>query len=107
VGARAVVDIVFLPVLTLQAMSINLFRVHVTLTIDPDVLARAKEHAAKCGRTWEEVVDEAIRLGLEQLLKPVAPREYSMTPLLSGLKPGFSYDNIGYLLAAGEGKDHR
>jgi hypothetical protein len=41
-----------------------------TLTLDPEVAAKAKAGAAALGKPFKEVVNAALRLGLEQVLRP-------------------------------------
>ena len=78
-----------------------------TLTLDPDVAARAKRGAAQLGKPFKEVVNAALRLGLDQVLKPPPARTYRTRPRPLGLRGGLSYDNIAELLARAEGEDYR
>ncbi len=77
-----------------------------TLTLDPDVSAKARKGAAKLGKPFKEVVNSALRLGLDQILKPAAARPYKTKPRAMGLREGLSYDNISELLAQSEGERH-
>jgi hypothetical protein len=77
-----------------------------TLTLDPDVAAKARRGAAKLGKPFKEVVNAALRIGLDEVLKPSAPQPYRTRPHPLGLRQGFSYDNIAELLARAEGEDH-
>ena len=78
-----------------------------TLTLDPDVAAKAKKGAAKLGKSFKEVVNAALRIGLDQVLKPPAAKPYRTKPRPLGLRRGFSYDNVGELLARAEGEDYQ
>lgn len=78
-----------------------------TLTLDPDVAAKAKKSAAKLHKPFKEIINTALRIGLDQVLKPVAPRPYRTKGRPLGLRPGLSYDNIAELLARVEGEDYR
>ncbi len=78
-----------------------------TLTLDPDVAAKAKLGASKLGKPFKEVINEALRIGLEQVLNPPAAQPYRTKPHPLGLREGLSYDNIAELLALAEGEDHR
>jgi len=78
-----------------------------TLTLDPDVAAKAKKGAARLGKPFKEVINAALRLGLEEVLNPPAARRYRTKPRPLGLRRGFSYDNIAELLACAEGEDHQ
>lgn len=77
-----------------------------TLTLDPDVAAKAKRGAAMLRKPFKEVVNAALRAGLDEILSPPAARRYRTKPRPLGLRAGFSYDNISELLARGEGEDH-
>ena len=78
-----------------------------TLTLDPDVAAKAKKSAAKLGKPFKEVINSALRLGLDQVLNPPPAKPYRTKPRPLGLRPGLSYDNISELLARAEGEDHK
>lgn len=77
-----------------------------TLTLDPDVAAKAKRGAAKLGKPLKDVINAALRVGLDEVLKPAAARPYRTKARPLGLRQGFSYDNIADLLARAEGEDH-
>jgi hypothetical protein len=55
----------------------------------------------------KEVINAALRSGLEQVLNPPTAKPYRTTPRPMGLRQGFSYDDIAELLARAEGEDHR
>ena len=78
-----------------------------TLTLDPDVAAKAKKGAAKLGKPFKEIVNAALRIGLEEVLKPPAAKPYRTKARPLGLRRGFNYDNIGELLARAEGENHQ
>jgi hypothetical protein len=78
-----------------------------TLTLDPDVAAKAKSGAARLGKPFKEVINDALRIGLEEVLKPPTAKPFHTKALPMGLRRGFSYDNIGVLLARAEGEDYR
>jgi len=76
-----------------------------TLTLDPDVAAKARKGAAKLGKPFKEVINTALRLGLDEVLKPAPAKPYRTRPRPLGLRQGLSYDNIAELLARAEGED--
>ena len=76
------------------------------MTLDPDVAAKAKKGAAKLGKPFKEIINAALRVGLEEVLKPAAAKRYRTQSRPLGLRQGFSYDNIAELLARAEGEDH-
>jgi hypothetical protein len=78
-----------------------------TLTLDADVAAKAKRGAAKLGKPLKSVINSALRIGLDEVMKPPAARPYRTKGRALGLRPGLSYDNIGELLAQIEGEDYR
>ena len=41
-----------------------------TLTLDPDVAARLQKEAAKGARTFKQIVNDALRRGLDSAAKP-------------------------------------
>jgi hypothetical protein len=78
-----------------------------TLTLDADVAAKARKGARKLGKPFKEVINAALRIGLDQVLSPPAAKPYRTKPRPLGLRQGFSYDNIAELLARAEGEDHK
>ncbi len=77
-----------------------------TLTLDPDVAAKAKRGAAKLHKSFKEVINTALRVGLDEILSPPTAKPYRTKPRAMGLRRGFSYDNISELIASSEGEDH-
>ena len=78
-----------------------------TLTLDPDVAAKAKRGAAQLRKPFRDVVNAALRVGLDAVLKPPPAKPYRTRARPMGLRAGLSYDNIAELLARAEGEDHR
>ncbi len=78
-----------------------------TLSIDDDVLDKARSVAAKLRRPLRTVVNEALRAGLDQVEQPAKQRPYKTKPHAMGLRPGRNIDNIQELLAQAEGEDFR
>ena len=77
------------------------------MTIDDDVLERARAISAKLGRPFKAIVNQALRIGLEQVERPAKRRPYKTRPHKMGLKQGHNLDNIQELLAQIEGEDAR
>jgi hypothetical protein len=77
------------------------------LTLDPDVAAKAKAGASQLGKPFKEVINAALRAGLDSVLNPPPSRPYRTQSYPMGLKPGLSYDSIAELLAQSEGDEHR
>jgi Ribbon-helix-helix protein, copG family len=81
--------------------------VRTTLTLDEDVAAKLKAAARRSGRSFREVVNEALRRGLVGT-RP-SPREpFRIRPRsLGGVRPGIQVDDVGALLEQIEGPRHR
>ncbi|MBI3941057.1 MAG: DUF2191 domain-containing protein [Acidobacteria bacterium] len=74
-----------------------------TLTLYEDVAVKLKAEAGRSGRSFKEVVNELLRLGLNarRSLKPArrfVVRARTLDPL-----PGISFDNVEELLDQVEG----
>jgi len=78
-----------------------------TLTIDDDVLDRARALSEKLRTPFRRVVNDALRAGMEAVEEPAKMRRYQTEPRKMGLKAGKSLDNIQALLAQIEGEDFR
>jgi len=78
-----------------------------TLTLYPDIAAKARRAVSQTGLPFKEVVNQALRAGLDQVLAPRSCRKYRTKPRPMGLRTGFSYDNISELLAISEGENYR
>ncbi len=78
-----------------------------TLTIDDDVLDRARAVAGKLRTPFRRVVNEALRAGLPAVEEPARVRPYRTRPHKLSLKAGRSLDNIQELIAQIEGEEQR
>ncbi len=76
------------------------------MTLDPDIAAKVKRGAKTLGKPLKELINDALRIGLDSVLNPPAAKPYHTKPRPMGLRRGFSYDNIAELLARAEGEDH-
>ena len=78
-----------------------------TLTLDEDVAAKLKAEVRQSGRTFKEVVNDLLRLGLSSRKKsePIQPFKVKTRDL--GPRPGFNFDKINELIEQVEGPDHR
>eukprot|EP01012_Entosiphon_sulcatum_P067198 TRINITY_DN96777_c0_g1_i1.p1 TRINITY_DN96777_c0_g1~~TRINITY_DN96777_c0_g1_i1.p1 ORF type:complete len:125 (-),score=7.09 TRINITY_DN96777_c0_g1_i1:58-432(-) len=77
------------------------------LTLDTDVAAKARKGAARLGKPFKEVVNHALRIGLDEVLTPPVAKRYQTQPRPVGLRDGLNYDDIAGLLAVSEGEKHR
>jgi len=73
-----------------------------TLTLDPDVAAKAKRATARTGLPFKAVINQALRLGIDEVMAPPAARPYRTKARPMGLRAGLSYDNVAELLAVAE-----
>jgi len=78
-----------------------------TLSIDDDVLERARAISVKRRTPFKQIINEALRAGLDRVEAPAESRPYRTEPHAMGLKPGRNLDNIQELLAQIEGEDYR
>ena len=78
-----------------------------TLSIDDDVMDRARAVAAKLRTPFRTIVNEALRAGLDQVEQPAKHHRYKTKPHAMGLRRGRNIDNIQELLAQIEGEDSR
>ena len=78
-----------------------------TLTLDEDVAHKLRESARRSGRSFKEVVNEALRIGLHQQRPTRSSHKFVVQPRDLGLRGGLSLDNIGDLLEEIEGPSHR
>lgn len=78
-----------------------------TISIDDDVMERARAVSDKLGAPFKTIINEALRNGLDQVEQPANQRSYKTKPHKMGLLDGRNIDNIQELLAQIEGEDHR
>jgi hypothetical protein len=78
-----------------------------TITIEDDVLDRARGLAAKLHTPFRHVINEALRVGLNAAEAPTEQQAYRTTPRKMGVKPGRNLDRIQELLSQIEGEDRR
>ncbi|MFU8781297.1 MAG: DUF2191 domain-containing protein [Kiritimatiellia bacterium] len=78
-----------------------------TLTIEDDILDRARVLAGELHSPFRRIVNEALRAGLQTIEKPARCRPYKTQARKLGLKEGRSLDNIQELIAQVEGEAHR
>jgi hypothetical protein len=79
-----------------------------TLTLDDDVAAKLKTESQRAGRPFREIVNDALRRGLDSRRATSQRRTFEVTARdLGDLKPGLSLDNIVELIEQAEGSLHR
>ncbi len=77
-----------------------------TLTLDDDVAAKAKLATMQSGMPFKVVINQALRVGIAEILAPQPAQPYRTRPHPMGLKAGLSYDNVQELLSVAEGETH-
>jgi plasmid stability protein len=81
--------------------------VRTTLTLDKDVAAKLKTRARRTGRAFKDVVNEALRRGLEPPSAAPGPRFEVKARDLGRVRPGVNLNNVGDVLDQVEGPGHR
>lgn len=84
-----------------------MLRMRTTITIDDDVLDRARALSAKLRTPFKTVINEALRSGLDHVERPAQRKPYKTKPHAMGLKSGRNLDNVQELLSQIEGEDAR
>ena len=79
-----------------------------TITLDHDVAQRAKSARARTGKTFKQVINDALRAGLDRLDEaPKKGKPYRTKSKKMQLREGLSVDNVGELIAHLEGEAWR
>jgi hypothetical protein len=79
-----------------------------TLTLDDDVAAKLQAESRRTGRSFREVVNEAIRHGLVSKSPATSRRPFKVVARdLGATRPGLNVDSIADLLEQVEGPLHR
>jgi hypothetical protein len=78
-----------------------------TITLDDDVLQKARAAAAKSRLPFRQVINEALRAGLRVTASRPDVVPYRTKPRKMGLKAGRNLDSIPELLAQLEGEDFK
>jgi acyl-CoA synthetase (NDP forming) len=78
-----------------------------TLTIDDDVLDKARAMASKRKIPFRSIVNEALRAGLSMVEARARQKKYRTNSRPMRLRPGRNLDNIQALLAQVEGENRR
>jgi hypothetical protein len=75
------------------------------VTLEDDVARRLEAQARRTGRTFKDVLNEAVRRGLDEALRPVSTR-FRVDDRDMGALPGIELDDIAGLLDQLEGPEH-
>ena len=69
-----------------------------TLTLDQDVEAKLNAEMRRSGKSFKEVVNEILRIGLNARREFLTSKPFKVRARKLGTRPGLNYDNIGDLL---------
>lgn len=69
-----------------------------TLTLEDHLAAKLQAAARKRKLPFKQVVNDALRKGLESLDEPRKAKPFRVHPVSMGLKAGIDYDKINQLL---------
>ena len=77
-----------------------------TVTLEDDVVGRLEAEARRTGRPFKDVLNDAVRRGLDRTFRP-APARFEIEPRDMGVLPGVDLDDVAGLLDQIEGPEHR
>lgn len=79
-----------------------------TITLEEDVAARLAALQRQSGQSFKDVVNNALRIGLEHQMsqKPSPRRRFKVAARELGVRPGLNYANVAELLEQVEGPNH-
>ncbi|MGE5278729.1 MAG: DUF2191 domain-containing protein [Acidobacteriota bacterium] len=78
-----------------------------TLTLDDRLAAKLKGEARRSGKSFRQVVNEALRRGFALQEERRRQPPYRVQPRAMGVRPGLNYDRISELIEIAEGPLHR
>lgn len=79
-----------------------------TITLEDDVAAKLKTLVRRTGQPFKDVVNETLRRGLVLAPSKAARRPFRISARdLGATRPGVQLDDVGGLLDAIEGPQHR
>lgn len=76
-----------------------------TVTLEDDVLERLTALMRRTGQPFKDVLNDAVRRGLDRPLRPLTPFRVEASDL--GTQPGIELDDISRLLEQVEGPAFR
>lgn len=72
-----------------------------TLTVDNDLLEKVRKTAARQNKPVKAIINEALRLGLNQMQKAM-PSKYTLQPKKLGRKAAFVGSSVSEILEQAE-----
>ena len=76
-----------------------------TLTLEDDVAERLLEESRRTGKSFKDVVNQAIRRGIDRTPSGLPPFKVKARPMHA--KPGIDFDHVERLIEQIEGPYHR
>jgi hypothetical protein len=76
-----------------------------TLTLEADVAEKLERTARLSGKGIKATVNEALRIGLGIVNKPIEPPKFQIRAFVNGLQPGIDPDKMNQLLDQLEAED--
>jgi hypothetical protein len=77
------------------------------VTLDQDVAERLKAEVRRSGRSFKDVVNELLRMGLAMRRRRQPPEPFVVRARPLGMRPGLDYDRTSVLVEHLEGPLHR
>ncbi len=78
-----------------------------TLTLDEDVANQLKEEISNTNKSFREIVNYYLRIGLNRKKEEKHPKRFRVKTRKLGPRPGLNFDNISELLEQVEGSLHK
>lgn len=78
-----------------------------TITLYEDVREKLEAEMRKSGKSFKEIVNDTLRLGLVSRQKIKASKPFKVQAKDLGLKPGYSFDKPWDLIEEIEGPDYK
>jgi Ribbon-helix-helix protein, copG family len=81
--------------------------VRVTLSLDEDLAAEIQKAADRSGRSFEQAVNDSLRLSIRTSPASVPPGPFEVRAKALYARPGINFDDIEELLEQAEGPAYR
>jgi hypothetical protein len=81
--------------------------IRTTVTLDDDVIERAKDFSKARGLPFRQALNELVRAGLLAESSTRVKGRFRVEPKRMGIRAGINYDNTAGLLEIGEGDRYR
>ena len=81
--------------------------IRTTITLDEDVIERAKDFSKARGLPFRQALNDLVRAGLLAESATPVNRRFRVEPKHMGVRHGIDYDHTAGLFELGEGDRHR